>query len=98
MPEFGQRITWTSESVVPPGHQMTFKDALHTLSTNLLLKIVLPNWASNLTKQTKQVQLAFMELKVSSPRRPGHAFSSMSHISSRNTCRKWWKLAEMWAK
>jgi hypothetical protein len=43
---------------------MTFKDALHTLSTNITLEIVLPDWAKNLTKHTRNVHLAFMELKV----------------------------------
>jgi hypothetical protein len=57
-------VTWTSDLVVPPGHQMTFKDALHILSTNIVLKIVLPNWAKNLTKHTRKVVLAFTELKV----------------------------------
>jgi len=60
---FGRQVSWTSDLVVPPGHQMTFKDALHTLSTNLLTKIALPNWAMDLTKHTSRVQLAFMEMK-----------------------------------
>ena len=57
-------MTWTSDLVVPSGHQMTFKDALHILSTNIVLKIVLPDWAKNVTKHTRKVDLAFMELKV----------------------------------
>ena len=61
-------MTWTTDLVVPPGHQMTFKDALHVLSTNIVLKIILPNWAKNLTKQTRKVNLAFTELKVCYPK------------------------------
>jgi len=61
---FGRRVTWTSDLVVPPGHKMTFKDALHILSINMVIKIVVPNWANNLTKQTREVDLAFTELKV----------------------------------
>ncbi|KAI9438703.1 cytochrome P450 [Lactarius indigo] len=60
---FGRRVTWTSDLIVPPGHQMTFKDALHILSANLGLKILLPNWAMNLTAHTRKVNLAFNELK-----------------------------------
>ncbi|KAN0118934.1 Cytochrome P450 [Russula decolorans] len=60
---FGRRVTWTSDLVIPPGHQMTFKEALHTLSTNLIMKIALPDWAKNFTKRTRKVHLAFMELK-----------------------------------
>jgi len=43
---------------------MTFKDALHTLSTNLIMKIILPGWTKNLTKHTRKVQQAFVELRV----------------------------------
>ena len=43
---------------------MTFKDALHILSTNLMLKITLPDWAKYLTKKKREVDLAFTELKV----------------------------------
>ncbi|KAH9998648.1 cytochrome P450 [Russula vinacea] len=60
---FGRRVTWTTDLVVPPGHQMTFKDALRTLSTNFPLIIILPGWAKNLTKHTRRVHLAFDELK-----------------------------------
>ena len=87
-------MTWATDVVVPLGHQMTFKNALHTLSSNLVLKIAVPNWAKNSTKHTRKVDLAFMELKVcysksSRPCMPHH------HASSRNTCWKWWKLAEI---
>jgi hypothetical protein len=61
---FGRRVTWTTDLVVPPGHQMTFKDALNILSTNLIMKIALPDWAKNFTKHTREVHMAFMELKV----------------------------------
>ena len=61
---FGYRVTWITDTVVPPGHQMTFKDALHISSTNLLVKLALPDWAKYLTKHTRKVDLAFTELKV----------------------------------
>ena len=57
-------MTWTSDLVIPPGHQMTFKDALHTMSTNLILKIILPRPVKYLTKHTRKVDLAFTEIKV----------------------------------
>jgi hypothetical protein len=65
-------MTWTSDLVVPPGHQMTFKDALHILSTNLIQKIVLPDWAKYLTSKTRKTDLAFKELKV--------CFSKLSYL------------------
>ena len=43
---------------------MTFKDALHILSSNLLIKIAVPNWAMDMTKNTRKIKLASMELKV----------------------------------
>jgi hypothetical protein len=43
---------------------MTFKDALHILSTNLIMKILLPSWTKNLTKHSRKVEQAFIELKV----------------------------------
>ena len=61
---FGCQVTWTSDLVVPPGHQMTFKDALHILSTNVILKIILPGWAKNLTERTRKIDLAFTEMEV----------------------------------
>ena len=57
-------MTWTSDLVVPAGHQMTFKDALHILSTNLIIKITLPSWTKGLTKHGRKVHQAFLELKV----------------------------------
>ncbi|KAI9449696.1 cytochrome P450 [Russula earlei] len=63
IPGFGRRMTWTSDLVVPPGYQMAFKDALHILSSNLSLYILLPRWARNLTKLTKEVHLASVEVK-----------------------------------
>jgi hypothetical protein len=61
---FGRQVTWSSDIDIPPGHEMTYKDALHVLSTNVLLKIFIPEWAKNLTKRTARVHLAFCELEV----------------------------------
>ena len=61
---FGRHVTWTSDLVIPPGHQMTFKDALHILSTKIIMKMVVPEWAKNLTKEISKVHLAFDELEV----------------------------------
>jgi hypothetical protein len=61
---FGREVTWTSDAVVPPGHQMTFKDTLHILSTNIILVVLVPDWAKNLTERTRKVHLAFSEMRV----------------------------------
>jgi cytochrome P450 len=59
---------------------MTFKDALHTLSTNLIMKIALPDWAKNFTKHTRKVHLAFMELKVCKRQQVVH-YACLTHAS-----------------
>jgi transcriptional regulator GlxA family with amidase domain len=56
-------MTWTND-LVPPGHQITFKDALHVLSANLILKLSLPDWAKYLTTHTRKLERAFTDLKV----------------------------------
>ena len=58
---------WTSDLIVPFGHQMTFKDSLHIVASNLVLKIILPSWAMKLSERTRKVELAFNELKVTCP-------------------------------
>jgi hypothetical protein len=64
---FGREMTWTTDLVVPPGHQMTFKDALQIMTTNLILKFVLPGWAKYFSNHARKIDLAFMELKVCYP-------------------------------
>ena len=61
---FGRHVTWTSDLDIPPGHQMTFKDALHILSTKIIMKILVPEWAKKLTKEISRVHLASDELEV----------------------------------
>jgi cytochrome P450 len=59
---FGQRMSWEDEEGVPPNHRMTFKDAMQQVSTNLLTKLMVPDWAMGFTKRTRKVRLAFEEL------------------------------------
>ncbi|KAI0676499.1 cytochrome P450 [Trametes maxima] len=37
---FGRRISWNEDNVAPPGHSMTFKDALHEVSHRLFLRVI----------------------------------------------------------
>ncbi|KAI0739090.1 cytochrome P450 [Daedaleopsis nitida] len=41
---FGRRITWNEDQIAPPGHTMTFKEALHEVSHRLFLQIIVPDW------------------------------------------------------
>jgi hypothetical protein len=44
---------------------MTFKDSLYTVTTFLIHRLMLPDWALALSKKTRNVVLGFAELKVS---------------------------------
>ncbi|KAH6912981.1 614/534 cytochrome P450 [Coprinopsis sp. MPI-PUGE-AT-0042] len=59
---FGNKVSWKEDSFKPPGHQLTFKEALHHSSENLLIKAAAPNWALGLTAQLRLARLAFKEL------------------------------------
>ncbi|KAK7683817.1 hypothetical protein QCA50_013193 [Cerrena zonata] len=75
---FGRRIGWKEELVLPPGHKLTFKDALASVSHNAIMKAILPNWAMNATKKTREVGVAYDELElymeemIASRRKDGH--------------------------
>ncbi|KAG1736097.1 cytochrome P450 [Suillus paluster] len=59
---FGRPISWKEDAVIPLGHQLTFKDALHTVTQDLYLKLLVPTWAMGLTKRFRHARLAFDEL------------------------------------
>src|ERR1700733_4087880 len=61
---FGRRISWEDDGILPPGHQMTFKQALHIVSGSFMLKLVIPDWAPGFTQQIRDTRLAFDELQV----------------------------------
>ncbi|KAI0048917.1 cytochrome P450 [Auriscalpium vulgare] len=59
---FGRRVSWQDDVGIPAGHQMAFKEALHEVSTHIILKVVVPEWALGLRKSWRKVALAFKEL------------------------------------
>ncbi|KAF8587184.1 cytochrome P450 [Ramaria rubella] len=61
---FGRRVSWAEDKQIPPGHQMSFKDALHSASTYLSLKLIIPNWVYRFSKFLRHVQLANDELQM----------------------------------
>ncbi|KAF8622696.1 hypothetical protein AX15_006794 [Amanita polypyramis BW_CC] len=61
---FGRSISWIEDGVAPPGHKMTFKDALHTVSVSVILKVVLPSFVMKLSSSLRAVDLAFDELRI----------------------------------
>jgi len=62
---FGRDVSWKEDTSIPPGHKMTYKDALHTATTNSLLKIIVPNWAMGLTQKLRDTKQAYDEIHVS---------------------------------
>jgi hypothetical protein len=46
---------------------MAFKQALHIASTDILLKLIVPDWAFGLTQRLRDTRLAFEELQVLIP-------------------------------
>ena len=43
---------------------MTYKDALHVVTNDIILKLVVPSWALGLTPRLRKVKLGFEELHV----------------------------------
>lgn len=60
---FGHRISWGDGSLKPAHHKITFKEAIHIVSTGIFIKLSTPRWAY-LTKSLRKVDLAFKELEV----------------------------------
>ena len=46
---------------------MAFKDSLRVVTSNLILKMIIPSWAMKLTERTRKIELAFDEVKVPCP-------------------------------
>ena len=61
---FGRSVSWEEDVTIPPGHTMTYKDALHIATTDFLLKLLVPGWALSLTPRLRRVKLGFEELHV----------------------------------
>ncbi|TDL16150.1 cytochrome P450 [Rickenella mellea] len=61
---FGRNISWESDLQIPPGHQMSFKEALNVVSVGMFSKAILPRWAMRLTHRLRTINLAFSELQL----------------------------------
>jgi hypothetical protein len=61
---FGRKISWRDDQAIPIGHRMTFKEALHIVSTDMILRLIVPEWAMGLTTRLRNVRVAFEELEV----------------------------------
>ncbi|KZV71454.1 cytochrome P450 [Peniophora sp. CONT] len=59
---FGRRVSWTDDNHIPAGHTMTFKESLHIMSTDILLRVIFPRWATRFSKKLRHVYLGYDEL------------------------------------
>jgi len=62
---FGQRVSWEDNATAKPGnHQLTFRDALSTAASNLILAFLLPDWVKRFPHpKLAKIRLATTELK-----------------------------------
>ncbi|KAF5322602.1 hypothetical protein D9619_001346 [Psilocybe cf. subviscida] len=60
---FGRRISWKEDLAVPEGYTMSFKDALHTVASETLVKLIVPEPLLGVTKRTRKCRDAFSELR-----------------------------------
>ncbi|KAI0716473.1 cytochrome P450 [Earliella scabrosa] len=62
---FGRRISWNEDSIAPPGHTLTFKEALHEVSHRLFLQVLFPDWLlRNGNAQMRYFSRAYKELDL----------------------------------
>ncbi|PCH40911.1 cytochrome P450 [Wolfiporia cocos MD-104 SS10] len=62
---FGQQISWIDDNILPAGHAMKFKDAMHVTSENIILKAIFPEWvlAHAPISRVRQFYIASNELQ-----------------------------------
>lgn len=59
---FGSNMSWKEDEDVPPNHKLSFKHALHTVTSNIFIKLLTPGWVLGLTKKLRAVDLGYKEL------------------------------------
>ncbi|KAK7044008.1 hypothetical protein VNI00_008178 [Paramarasmius palmivorus] len=63
---FGKRIGWSKEDLIPVGHKLSFEETFRIVSSDIFIKVIVPNWLPNITEKIGRVRLAFDELKAGS--------------------------------
>ncbi|KZV81717.1 cytochrome P450 [Exidia glandulosa HHB12029] len=59
---FGRRVSWTDSSGTPPGHSMSFGEAVEVVAHNMAVKVAIPDPLLVLTPHWRRVRRAFAEL------------------------------------
>ncbi|KAF9048942.1 cytochrome P450 [Panaeolus papilionaceus] len=60
---FGQNISWGNDGDVAAGHKLSFKETMQIMSKDFFIPIVVPKWASGITKRTQLAAQALVELR-----------------------------------
>ncbi|KLO08417.1 cytochrome P450 [Schizopora paradoxa] len=60
---FGKTLSFDDDKDIPSGHSMSFKDAIHIVSNDITLGIVIPDWAKKLTSRMRKYTEAFKNLR-----------------------------------
>ena len=62
---FGRPVSWSDDSVIPPGHTIPFKEAIQLVSRDLHIKILVPPWMLKIVPRWRRMSNAFTEVEVS---------------------------------
>ncbi|TFK27615.1 cytochrome P450 [Coprinopsis marcescibilis] len=59
---FGNKASWEIEPGLKPGHRMTFNQALHGMTSDFYLRVVVTAFAMGLTERLRKAQISYEEL------------------------------------
>jgi len=62
---FGRPVSWSDDTVIPPGHTIPFKEAIQLVSQGLFVKLFAPFWLLKIVPRWRRVATAFNEVEVS---------------------------------
>ncbi|KAF8801152.1 cytochrome P450 [Phlegmacium glaucopus] len=57
-------ITLKEDTIIPPGHTMSYKEALLVTTNDFIIKLLVPGWALGLTARLQKVKLGFEEVQM----------------------------------
>ncbi|KAL1760658.1 cytochrome P450 [Schizophyllum commune] len=60
---FGRLMSWGDDETVPAGHQISFKECMVIVSTNIAVRLIYPDWFPSITKNLRRIRAAFSELE-----------------------------------
>jgi len=87
---FGRRIDWEDDEA-PPGHQMSFKRSVETVSAGLFIRLISPKWVFEWgpTQKIRDARDGFAEFRVRPPRIRLHSGTPSAENKSCTRSRIW---------